>query len=332
MLWIQFVLVAAVIFYAGSQIARYGDILAEKTGMGRTWIGLVLVASTTSLPELFTGLSSAVQSFPDIAVGDVLGSCMFNLVILSIMDARSTAPVIPQAQPGQALAVGFGVLLVGLVGMGLVIDPHLPGWTRIGAATPLVIVLYFTSMRVLFVFERRRLLTTPELKAEMQYGAVSTRTAALRYSASAAFVILAATMLPRLAGEIADRTGLGQAMVGSFFVGITTSLPEVVVSLAALRLGAVDLAISNVLGSNLFNILILALDDIAYPAGPILGSASSANLVAVLCVILMYGLFLVSITYRASKKKLKLAWDTSSILAVYLVSILLMLILRNVEL
>ena len=228
MLWIQFVLVAAVIFYAGSQIARYGDILAEKTGMGRTWIGLVLVASTTSLPELFTGLSSAVQSFPDIAVGDILGSCMFNLVILSIMDARSTAPVIPQAQPGQALAVGFGVLLVGLVGMGLVIDPHLPGWTRIGAATPLVIVLYFTSMRVLFVFERRRLLTTPELKAEMQYGAVSTRTAALRYSASAAFVILAATMLPRLAGEIADRTGLGQAIVGSYFVGVTTSLPEVV--------------------------------------------------------------------------------------------------------
>ena len=332
MLWIQFVLVAAVIFYAGSQIARYGDILAEKTGMGRTWIGLVLVASTTSLPELFTGLSSAVQSFPDIAVGDVLGSCMFNLVILSIMDARSTAPVIPQAQPGQALAVGFGVLLVGLVGMGLVIDPHLPGWTRIGAATPLVIVLYFASMRVLFVFERRRLLTTPELKAEMQYGAVSTRTAAFRYSASAAFVILAATMLPRLAGEIADRTGLGQAMVGSFFVGITTSLPEVVVSLAALRLGAVDLAISNVLGSNLFNILILALDDIAYPAGPILGDASFINLIAVLCVTLMYGLFLVSITYRASKKKLKLAWDTSSILAVYLVSILLMLILRNVEL
>jgi cation:H+ antiporter len=96
-----------------------------------------------------------------------------------------------------------------------------------------------------------------------------------------------------------------------------------------MRLGAVDLAISNVLGSNLFNILILALDDVAYPAGPILADTSSVNLIAILCVILMYGLFLVSLTYRASKKRLKLAWDTSSILAVYLVSILLMLILRS---
>ena len=320
---------AAVIFYAGRQLARYGDILAEKTDMGRTWIGLVLVASTASLPELFTGLSSAIQLLPDIAVGDVLGSCMLNLVILSMMDVRSKAPLIAQAQPGHALSVTFGVLLVGLVGVGLIVDPHLLVSAWVGAITPLLIIIYFASVRVLFLFERRRLVVTPEVKAEMRNADISTRTAALRYSSAAVIVVLAATLLPGRASEIAERTGLCQALVGNFFVGVTTSLPEIAVSLAAVWLGAIDLGIGNVLGSNLFNILILALDDIAFAGGPLLGAASLTNRVAVLCVVLMYGLFLASLTYRASKKRLKLAWYTSSILAVYISAIVLIYFLRG---
>jgi len=328
----QFILVAGVILYAGSQLARYGDILAEKSGMGRTWMGLVLIASTTSLPELFTGLSSAIQLLPNIAVGDVLGSCMFNLVIVSIMDARSKVPLIAQAQPGHALAVGFGVLLVGLVGTGMIVDRHLLMTSWFGVMTPLLLLVYLAAVRVLFLFERRRLLVTPEVKAEMRYAEISIRKAGYRYAGAAVIVVLAATVLPGLASQIAERTGLSNALVGSYFVALATSLPEVVVCLAALRLGAIDLAIGNVLGSNLFNILILALDDIAYPSGPLLGVASASNLITVFSVILMYGLFLAGLTYRASKKRLRLAWDTGSILAVYAASIILMYLLRNANL
>jgi cation:H+ antiporter len=332
MLWIEFLLVAAVIFYAGSQLARYGDILAEKTGMGGTWIGLVLVASTTSLPELFTGLSSVLQGLPDIAVGNIMGSGMFNLVTLSLMDAGSRAPLIPQAQPGHALAVACGVLLTGLVGAGLVIDPHLPPGTWIGPITPLLILIYLASVRGLFLFERRRILVTPEVKAEMRYGQISTRIAGMRYAAAAVVVVLAALLLPGLAEEAAERTGLGQAWIGTVLVGVTTALPELVVTITAVRLGAIDLGIGNVLGSNLFNILILALDDIAYTGGPLLQAASPSHLIAVLCAVLMYGLFLAGLTYRASKKRLKLAWDTSSILAVYVLAITLIYALRDAEL
>jgi cation:H+ antiporter len=331
-LWIQFILVAAVICAAGSQLARYGDILAEKTGMGRTWMGLVLVAVTTSLPELFSGLSAAVQSLPNIAAGDVLGSCMFNLVILSMMDARSKVPLIAQAQPGHALAVAFGVLLVGLVGVGMIVDRYLPMTAWVGAITPLLIVIYIASVRVLLLFERRQLLVTPEVQAEMRYSEIAIRTAWLRYGRAAVMVVLAALLLPGLASRIAEQTGLGNAFVGNFFVAITTSLPEVVVSLAALRLGAIDLGIGNVLGSNLFDILILALDDIAYPAGPMLGAVASSHMVTVFGTILMYGLFLAGLTYRASKKRLRLAWDTGSILAVYVGAIVLMYLLRNSDL
>ena len=83
MIWLQFLGTALVIVLAGMRLARYGDVLGEKSGLGRSWIGLVLVAATTSLPELFTGFgATALAPLPNIAVGDVLGSCMFNLLIL----------------------------------------------------------------------------------------------------------------------------------------------------------------------------------------------------------------------------------------------------------
>ena len=71
----------------GHLSSKYGDVIAEKTGLGRTWVGVILMASVTSLPELVTGISSAtIFNVPDIAAGDVLGSCMFNILILAIDD------------------------------------------------------------------------------------------------------------------------------------------------------------------------------------------------------------------------------------------------------
>ena len=81
LLWIGFIICTAAIVFAGMRLSKYGDIIAEKTGLGRTWIGVVLMASVTSLPELVTGISSVTYAgVPDIAAGDVLGSCVFNML------------------------------------------------------------------------------------------------------------------------------------------------------------------------------------------------------------------------------------------------------------
>ena len=88
--WLELALCGTLIGVAGSMLARYGDIIAQLTGLTRTWIGLVLLATATSLPELFTGVSAVtVAAAPDIAVGDALGSCLFNLVLLVVLDASS---------------------------------------------------------------------------------------------------------------------------------------------------------------------------------------------------------------------------------------------------
>jgi cation:H+ antiporter len=323
MIWAQFAATALVIVLAGERLARYGDVLGEKSGLGRSWIGVVLLAATTSLPELFTGFgATALAALPDIALGDVLGSCMFNLLILSLMDAVQPEPLSARAHQGHALSIGFGLLLTGVAGVGLVADNQLPAVGWIGLYSPVLIALYFVGMRVIFFHERhRRTRETQEVAEELHYGDTTLRSAVAHYSLAAIAVVAAALWLPRLGAELARQTGLGEAFVGSLFVAITTSLPEIVVSLAAVRIGAVDLGIGNVLGSNLFNLLILALDDVFYRHGPLLADADPSHDIAVVAIVMMNGLFLIGLTYKVMTKRFVVTWDTGAIAAVYVMAV-----------
>ena len=121
LVWIQFLALTGAVLFAGTNLSKYADIIAEKTSLGRTFIGVVLLASVTSLPELITGVSSvAVFHVPDIAVGDVLGSCMFNLLILALADVVAGGqPLSARAHQGQVLTAAFGILLLGLASLSL---------------------------------------------------------------------------------------------------------------------------------------------------------------------------------------------------------------------
>jgi cation:H+ antiporter len=325
MIWLQFLATALVIVFAGVRLARYGDVLGEKTGLGRSWAGVALLAATTSLPELFTGFgATALAALPNIAVGDVLGSCMFNLLILSFMDAIQPEPLSTRAHQGHTLSIGFGLLLLGVAGLGLAAGPHIPALGWIGLPTPVLIVLYFVAMRVVFAHEQhRRARETQEVADELRYAQMPLRTAALHYTGAAVLVVGAALWLPRLGAALARQTGMGEDFVGSFFIAITTSLPEIVVSLAAVRIGAIDLGIGNVLGSNLFNLLILGLDDVFYRQGPLLVAADASHGVTILAVVTMNALFLVGLTYRVLTKRFAVAWDTGGIAAVYAAAVVL---------
>ena len=330
MIWIQFLGSALLIVLAGTRLARYGDVLGEKTGLGRSWVGVVLLAATTSLPELFTGLgATALSALPEIAVGDVLGSCMFNLLILSFMDAIQPEPLSARAHQGHALSIGFGLLLLGLASLSLAAGTALPALGWVGLYSPLLIALYLVAMRVIFAHEQhRRAREVEEVAEELQYAEITLRSAALRYTGAAALVVGAALWLPRLGAELARQTGLGEAFVGSLFIAITTSLPEIAVSLAAVRIGALDLGIANVLGSNLFNLLILGLDDVFYRQGPLLAAVDAVHGVTIFAVVTMNALFLIGLTYRAMTKRFAVAWDTGAIAAVYIAAVAISYLLR----
>jgi cation:H+ antiporter len=331
MIWVQFAAAALVIVAGGVRLARYGDVLGEKSGLGRSWIGVVLLAATTSLPELFTGFgSTAIAALPEIALGDVLGSCMLNLLILSLMDAVQPEPITTRAHQGHALSIGFGLLLTGVAGTGLAADRYVPSLGWVGVYSPVLIILYFLAMRVIFAHERqRRALETQEVAEELRYAQITTTSATVQYSVAAVAVVMAALWLPQLGAELARQTGLGEAFVGSLFVAMTTSLPEIVVSLAAVRIGALDLGIGNVLGSNLFNLLILGLDDVFYRPGPLLADASASHSVSIVAIVMMNALFLIGLTYKVMTKRFVVAWDTGAIATVYVCAVALLYLMTS---
>lgn len=331
MTWLLFAVVASVIVVAGAQLARYGDVIGEKSGLGRSWIGVVLLAATTSLPELFTGFgATALTPLPDIAVGDVFGSCMFNLLILSLMDAIQPDRISARAHQGHALAIGFGLVLVAVAGFGVAGAAYWPAVGWVGPNALILIGLYFVAIRVMFAHERRRRANDSRLEtANPAHAHVSLRAALVRYGAAAAFVVAAALYLPVLGASLARQTGLWEAFVGSLLIAITTSLPEIVVSIAAVRMGALDLGIGNVLGSNLFNLLILGLDDVFYRPGPLLRAVDSSHVVSVLAIALMNALFLVGLTQQVLTKRFRVAWDTGAMAVAYAAAVWLVYLMRG---
>ncbi len=323
-LWLAFILCTSAIVYAGTRLSRYGDIIAEKTGLGRTWIGVVLMASVTSLPELVTGISSVTYAgVPDIAVGDVLGSCVFNMLILAVLDAvYRPMPICAKAQQGHVLSAGFGMLLLSVVAMSIFFASAVPPLGWIGIYSLIFIVIYLFAMRMVYFYEKKQIaLFIKEAAIELQYGDITARSAVVNYAVNAAIVIVAAMFLPKIGEGIAETTGLGQSFVGNIFIAISTSLPEVVVSLAAVKMGAVDLAIGNLFGSNIFNILILGIDDVLYVKGPLLSFVSQNHAISALSAIMMTAIAVIGLTYRAEKKPMFLAWDSVGIVFVFLINL-----------
>lgn len=324
LVWFEFGACAALIALAGWRLSLYGDVIAEKTGLSGTWIGVVLLASVTSLPELATGVSAvAAANAPNIAVGDVLGSCVFNLAILVVLDlAHRSESIYTKARQGHILSAGFCVLLLSFVGFSLLLAPRIGGLTlgHVGIYTPVIVVLYLLSMRVVFSYEKRQMAAYAEEAAE-RYPHLTLGQAVLRYALAALAVVGAGIWLPFIGKDIAGLYNWHASFVGTLFIAAATSLPELAVTLSAMRLGALDMAIANLLGSNLFNLFILAIDDAFYRNGPLLSHVSATQAASVMSALAMTGAVIVGLLYRPPGRLFRtVGWISILLLLVYMLN------------
>jgi cation:H+ antiporter len=323
MLWVQFAICAALVIVVGTWLSRYADILAEKTGLGRSWAGAVLLAGATSLPELATGTSAVVVvGDVNLAAGGVLGSCLFNLLLLALLDlANGHEPLFRHASLGHILSAGLSAALLALVLLSVYATQTLAlpalGW--VGAPSLVILGAYIVGVRLIGQWERRRVQTALEHQAEVyQYDRISLR------RATSVFVVLCLAMvgvglwLAAIGDQIVRSTGLGASFVGAIFLAITTSLPEIVASIAALRMKAVNLAVSNIFGSNIFNIAALAFYDLVDVRGNLWQRLDAIHGVTAVAAALMTALAIVGLIYQASRKpRWLLSWDGVLLIVVY---------------
>jgi len=321
--WLQFLACLLVIGTAGWQLTRFGDAIAEKAGLSRSWVGLALLATVTSLPELATGVSSVtVAAVPDIAVGDVLGSCVFNLVILVVLDVvYRREPVFTRARQGHVVTAGFGAALIGFAGLNLLIYQQgtAPALGHVGLYAPALLLFYAVALRAVFRHEREQV--AEFIEEEPSHPGLTLRRAVAGYAGAGLVVVAAGSWLPFVADDIGRGMGWGQSFVGTLLVAAVTSAPEVVVTLAAARMGAVDLAMGNLLGSNLFNVVILAVDDFLWLDGPLFAAVSPAHAASALSAMTMSGLAITGLMLRPRSRVVStVSWTSVLLAAVYLLN------------
>ena len=300
-IWLQLAVVAAVILVASQFLAKSADTIADKTGLGRSFIGVVLLATATSLPELGTGLTSILAlGEPDLAAGDAFGSNLFNLLIIGLLDLYwRNGPILNSVSATPILVGSLGAAVMALGAIAIFLHgatTALSGW-YISPMSLLMIVVFAGAMYLIYRYDTAAGDDTGEDGG--RYEGATLRGASLTYLVSSTVVVGAAVVLANTGDALAKEMGWEASFVGTLFLAFSTSLPELATSFAAVRLNAPELAVSNVLGSNLFNMgFVLFLDDVAYVEGAFWVGISQVHILTAGMAILMTMVVMVAVFAR----------------------------------
>jgi cation:H+ antiporter len=304
---LQFVVCAAVIIALGTVLARSADRIAELTGLGRLLIGSVLLAGATSLPEVSVDLSAARMGAPDLGVGDLAGSCLMNLIILAFADMaqKTRGRLLSRLSAAHALSGTLSIALIALLGLFIMFESRVQpaGVFGLSWGSLVILVSYILGVRIVY-YDQMLSMQEMEHPPATEVAPHSRRElikVSLHFAAAAVGIVLTAPFLAHAADDIATRSGLGGTFVGTTLVAFSTSLPELVSTIAALRMGAADLAIGNVFGSNAFNMLIIVAMDLAY-AGPMLSAVSETHAITCFGTIVVSSVVILGQLYRVEKR------------------------------
>ncbi len=303
----QFLASAAVIVVAGTFLARYGDAIADLTGLGRLLVGSVLMAAATSLPELTVDLNAIRLGMPDLAVAGLMGACLCNLLILAVADLmhRSRRKMFSHASAAHSLSAAVSIALVAIAAVGILIGSRLPyEFLGIGVGPWVVLISYIGGVRLIYFDQRYSAGEAVEGPQDVRQpaGETSLAKALIFFALAAATIFMTGPFLAESAGDIAEMTGLGETFVGTALVAICTTLPELVATVAAVRMGAFDLAVGNVFGSNAINMALLAPIDAAH-SGSLLAVVDPTNAITALYVIVVTTVAITGQIYQVEKRR-----------------------------
>ncbi len=305
----QFFLSAAVIIVAGAALTQFGDVISKRTRLGGLLVGSILIAGATSLPELAVDINAVRLGSADLAVGDLVGSSLFNLLILAVLDLTrySGGQMLSRTSASHAVAASASIMLTALVGIFILLGPKLGDTTiaRVGPGSIAVVVAYIICIRIVYFAQRETQKKTRPSREEPEVswlGKLSLRGAIIGYIVTGIVILGAAPFLAKAADDLAESSGLGGTYFGTTFVALCTSLPEVVTTFAAVRIKSFDLALGNIFGSNCFNMVIFLPLDLVHE-GSLLSSVSQTHVYTALAVIVVTTIVVLGQLHRVEKKK-----------------------------
>ncbi len=315
MIWLTFVVSAAIVVVAAQKLAQYGDVIAIRTRLGGMFIGTLLLAAATSLPELLTTISAINQTVPDLAAGNIFGSCMFNMFMLGLLDlVVRRGRILRVVLRNHAISGGLAVLLGSLSVFFILAElPWAVGW--IGLDSLSLMAVYVGGVWLLNS-NNPGIAAEAELDAD-QAGLPSLAWAIVGFLVATGVLVVVTPWLVSSSKGIAEATGISTGFVGAALVAIVTSLPELVTTIAAARIGAFDLAIGNLFGSNCFNIFALGLTDFFYTQGTFLADIDPTMTLAAMLGVTLTALGLFGNVARIEHRLLFIEVDALLIFMLY---------------
>lgn len=314
MIYIQYIILAGLVVFLSLFLSKYVDILDKKTNLSGAFIGGVLLAAITSLPEFITSLTAVFSlDRPSLVQGNVLGSNIFNITILAgsilIFSKKFQDSKLSKSH---FLTILFTMIMFVICFLGLKFNINLKlGNFNISYASLIIILLYVVNVRKM---EKSETNNVEETTSELTIKQV-----AVRFLLCSVLLIIFSILLTNVTDKLNTKLNLGATVGGAIFLGIATSLPELTSSFNLVRLGNFNASVGNIIGSNLFNFTILSIADIFYSKGNIFSPDLQAY------SLIFWGIiatFLVMITLKFKKSSKLCVLSSILIIMSYVSSIL----------
>lgn len=325
-----FLVMSVVIIGAGIVLAKAGDRISDVTGLGGLLIGMVLVAAATSLPEIAVAVSAIVaQDSPDLAIGNLFGSNMANMALLAIVDIAWRGQVWHRVGAGHARTAAVAIALTSVAVLAVIRPFEMAiGWVGIES---IIIFVGFVSLIAWTHRSVNAAVPTGEVSheeaeqdqlsgSELMSKKVILRTIRwdlAKFGLAALVILVSAPVLVTAADGIGREADLGESFVGASFLAFSTSLPELATAVAAVRIGAFDLAVGSLLGSNAFNMAIIFIVDLVYTDGPVLANVHEIEAFVGVSAILLMALVLAGIVHGARTRVSRLEPGSGMTLLAY---------------
>ena len=318
-----FIGAAIAVWLAGTRLARLADAISRKTGIGQAAIGMLLLGAATSLPEIAVAVSATLNGAPILTINDVLGSASVNVVILAIADALYRREALTSRIPGISVVLQGVVCVIALALVAVSASLGDRQFLGIGWGSWLLVITYIAGVRLLTRTRSDQRWHAESGSTDEEPGDSgpadrrSVRSLAVRTAACAVIILVAGFLLARSGEVLAEKSGMGASFFGAVVLAFATSLPEMSTVLESVKLRRYTMAISDIFGTNLFNVTVLVLIDALHPGRPVLAEAGPFASTAALLALVLSAIYLAGMLERRDRTLLRMGYDSIAVLLVY---------------
>lgn len=325
-----FIITAGIIAYVGYYLSLYADQLADRTGIGEATTGAILLGAVTSLSGIMTSVVAAVQLDAALAVSNSIGGIVAQTLFLAIADLTYRKANLEHAAASISnIMYGMVLMILMMELLFLSVVPPLVVW-GFHPGILLVPATYIFGLQIVSGAEetpmwrpRNTKETVPDVPKEKNKQK-DLKSLLLKFTFYAIIISTCGYVVAQAGIEISEKTGLSSSFVGALFTALSTSLPELVVTIMAVRHGALTLAVGNVLGGNTFDILIIPLTDIFYRSGSILHDSGIGFQIIIILAGFMTSVLLLGLLDRERHGFGNIGWESFSVLVAFFIGYIIL--------